>query len=170
MNTSLRSPVFSGGYQCRGTYKLGTACGECDKCKLEFASLSSADVNRAFSAQNDYESLKAMMNTPELTHFDRGIVSESAHQIQNWGAKSDSGKTHPDWFWLVGYLAGKVLSAMMTGDRDKALHHTISTAAALRNWHRHILTGNTSNKTYGTEDITLEDIAETNFPKTPEFR
>ncbi len=41
-----------------------------------------------------------------------------------------------DWFWLIGYLAGKALMHALAGDRDKAKHHTISTAAALLNWHR----------------------------------
>lgn len=32
-------------------------------------------------------------------------------------------------------LGGKALAAAKAGDRDKALHHTISSAAALANWH-----------------------------------
>ena len=37
-----------------------------------------------------------------------------------------------------GYLAQKAVTAEVAGDTDKAKHHTISTAAALLNWHRQI--------------------------------
>ena len=49
-----------------------------------------------------------------------------------------------DWFWLVGYLAQKAAFADIGGDREKALHHTISTAAALANWHAALLGADTS--------------------------
>ena len=44
-----------------------------------------------------------------------------------------------DWFWTLSYLAGKALRAHIDGDRNKALHHTISSAALLLNWHRRML-------------------------------
>ena len=69
----------------------------------------------------------------------KGVPLEAAHQRKRWGSKHDAGKTPSDWFWLVGYLAGKALHAHVTGDTKKALHHTISTAAALCNWHAAIL-------------------------------
>jgi hypothetical protein len=43
-----------------------------------------------------------------------------------------------DWFWLIGYLAGKALASHIAGDIDKALHH-ITAAAALCNWHSAVL-------------------------------
>jgi hypothetical protein len=48
----------------------------------------------------------------------------------------DMTKTPWDWFWLIGYLAQKASAAEVAGDKDKAMHHTISTSAALLNWHR----------------------------------
>lgn len=75
------------------------------------------------------------LNTPELHDFAKGVVSEAQHQRARWGAEHDAGKTDGDWFWLVGFLAGKALHAAGAGNIEKALHHTISTAAALGNWH-----------------------------------
>lgn len=79
--------------------------------------------------------LEALLNTPELEDFSRAVVLEAAHQRNRWAADHDAGKAPEDWFWLLGYLGGKALHAAKTGDVDKAKHHTISTAAALANWH-----------------------------------
>lgn len=79
--------------------------------------------------------LRALINTPELRDFSRAVVLEAAHQRELWGAEHDAGKQPQDWFWLLGYLAGKALAAQAAGDLDKALHHTISSAAVLANWH-----------------------------------
>ena len=64
-----------------------------------------------------------------------GVPIEAAHQRERWGVEHDGGKTPFDWFWLIGYLAQKAASAAVAGDDEKAKHHTISTAAALANWH-----------------------------------
>lgn len=93
------------------------------------------------STGKELEELKALLNTPEIESFDKGVPLEAAHQIQRWPADHDSGKEPEDWFWLIGYLAGKALHAHKTGDLEKAKHHCISTAAALRNWHAHIRSG-----------------------------
>lgn len=82
--------------------------------------------------------LEALLNTPETDDFFKGIELEAAHQRYRWPSENDAGKTQADWFWLIGYLAGKCLYAALAGDTEKALHHTISTAAALANWHRAI--------------------------------
>lgn len=75
------------------------------------------------------------LNTPELHNFAAGVVQEAAHQRERWGPSHDVGKEPQDWFWLLGYLGGKALKAHASGDTDKALHHCISSAAALANWH-----------------------------------
>ncbi|QYC10577.1 hypothetical protein [Brevundimonas nasdae] len=79
--------------------------------------------------------LKARLNTPEVEDFARGVVAEAQHQRARFSSDHDAGKSPLDWFWLIGYLAQKAAFAALAGDRDKALHHTISTAAALANWH-----------------------------------
>lgn len=83
--------------------------------------------------------LESQLNTPELINFSRAVVSEAQHQRHRWGSDHDAGKEPQDWFWLLGYLAGKALAAHSKGDAEKALHHTISSAAALANWHASIL-------------------------------
>lgn len=81
------------------------------------------------------QELEQQLNTPELQDFAAGVVSEAQHQRARWGSEHNAGKTAADWFWLIGYLAQKAMYAQLSGDTDKALHHTISTAAALANWH-----------------------------------
>lgn len=79
--------------------------------------------------------LEALINSPETADFFDAAKIEAAHQVERWGAAHDREKSAENWFWLVGYLAGKALRFAITGPRDKALHHTISAAAALCNWH-----------------------------------
>lgn len=79
--------------------------------------------------------LLAERDSPETADFARGVQLETAHQRERWTA-TDPEKTPPDWFWLVGYLAGKALHSHLAGDFEKARHHAITTAAACANWHR----------------------------------
>jgi hypothetical protein len=76
-----------------------------------------------------------IINTPETADFMAGVPLEAAHQRERWGADHDAGKRPLDWFWLIGFLAQKAADAAMRGDIKKAKHHTISTGAALANWH-----------------------------------
>lgn len=85
--------------------------------------------------------LLALINNPETEDFDKGVPLEAAHQVERWGTEHDAGKEPQDWLWLLGYLAGKALRAHLDGDAEKAKHHTISSAAVLRNWHAAITTG-----------------------------
>lgn len=75
------------------------------------------------------------INNPITDDFLKGVRYEAAHQVSRWGVPHDRGKTPLDWFWLVGFLAQKVTAAVQQADIDKALHHTISTAAVLLQWH-----------------------------------
>lgn len=85
-----------------------------------------------------------LLTRPEINDFARGVVLEAAHQRDRWKAAHDVGKSPWDWFWLIGYLAQKAATSAVAGDRDKALHHTISTAAALANWHLALTGGDNS--------------------------
>lgn len=78
-----------------------------------------------------------LLNTPDLVDFAAAVQREAAHQRLRWGAEHDAKKRDADWFWLVGYLAGKALHASTT---EKKLHHVVTTAAALANWHASALT------------------------------
>lgn len=89
----------------------------------------------ATAERSELDRLRILVNTPTLHSFREGVMLEAIHQRERWGSTHDAGKTPADWFWLVGYLAGKALHAQNGGNTEKALHHTISTAAALANWH-----------------------------------
>lgn len=91
------------------------------------------------AAEEERDAALKLLNAPELHSFRDGVVLEAAHQRQRWPSDHDEGKKPADWFWLIGYLAGKALHAQTAGNVEKALHHTISTAAALNNWHASIL-------------------------------
>lgn len=88
--------------------------------------------------------LQSLLNTPEVVDFVNGVQIEAAHQRERWGADHDVGKAPADWFWLVGYLAGKALHAFTEGRQEKALHHLVTTGAALANWHAHATGADTS--------------------------
>ena len=89
-------------------------------------------------AADEIERLTALLNTPMFEPFDTAVKNEAAHQANRWGTVHDRNKEPQEWYWLVGYLAGKALRSHLSGDRMKALHHTISSAAVLFHWHAHI--------------------------------
>lgn len=102
--------------------------------------------------------LHNLINNPELVNFMAGVPLEAAHQKERWPMGHDSGKTPEDWYWLIGHLSGRALSHHKEAERltklipgaglhasnlaqqiayhrEKAVHHTITTAAACANWH-----------------------------------
>lgn len=83
-------------------------------------------------AEDRVTELEWILNTPHTDGFFESTQAEAGHQIIRWGTKHDEGKTPADWFWLLGYLAGKALSKP-----EKRLHHIISSAAVLLNWYRY---------------------------------
>lgn len=106
----------------------GFSCGELRQ------ALYRAIAQREEAAER-IEALEAALNTPEIHDWAKGAALEAAHQRERWGVEHDAGKTPFDWFWLIGYLAQKAADAAVRGDTEKAMHHTISTGAALANWH-----------------------------------
>lgn len=93
------------------------------------------DGGETVQLRAEIDRLNAIINTPQSGDFMRAVSIEAEHQRQRWSSEHDGGKTPADWFWLVGYLAGKGLHAHAAGDILKAEHHVITTAAALANWH-----------------------------------
>lgn len=81
--------------------------------------------------------LRSLINTPRTDDFFEAVRLEAAHQQERWGVENDAGKEPQDWYWLLGYLSGKALAAFLRRDSEKGLHHIISSAAAMLNWHRH---------------------------------
>lgn len=105
--------------------------------------------------------LTGLLNTPEIKDFATAVQLEAAHQRERWAPNHDAAKTDDDWFWLIGYLAGKALHTPIRKDfagqqtyveqrdevvfglssdevRDKQLHRIITIAAAACNWHAHV--------------------------------
>ena len=68
---------------------------------------------------------------PEIENFFEAVKKEAAYQQERWAEKGDAGKTNADWFWLIGYLAGK---ALRHASSEKRLHRIITVAAAACNW------------------------------------
>lgn len=97
--------------------------------------LTKTQHDELLAARAERDRLQALINSPEVNGFLRGVHLEAVHQVERWGTAHDRAKRPADWFWLVGYLAGKSLHAAVSGDASKARHHCISTAAALYNWH-----------------------------------
>lgn len=127
---------------------------------------------------DEFSVLHALVNSPQTTDFLEATRLEVVHQVQRWGKVHDRAKAPADWFWLVGYLAGKALQAahevhhlsklslpspetqkVIERHREKALHHTISSAAVLANWHTAIKLGS-SEFTPGASDLQrmLEEV------------
>ena len=88
--------------------------------------------------RSEVKRLTKIINTPLYEEFVEAIKAEAAHQVWRW-QKQDDEKEPQEWFWLIGFLSGKALRAHIDGDRRKALHHTISSAAALMQWHNAII-------------------------------
>jgi hypothetical protein len=83
--------------------------------------------------------LTGILNTPAIEPFAGAVVAEAQHQVFRWGADHDETKDAFDWYWLLGYLAGKAARSAQTQDWEKALHHTVTAAAALANWHGRLI-------------------------------
>lgn len=77
------------------------------------------------------ERMRVLLNTPEIHDFAKAVVLEAAHQRERWPDGHDATKADEDWFWLIGYLAGKALRPDQPA--EKRLHRIITIAAA--NWH-----------------------------------
>jgi hypothetical protein len=103
-----------------------------------FFTIRAADVEPIADVVDEYRRLFELVNTPHTNDFLEAVKLEAAHQRQRWGIAHDRSKSAENWFWLVGYLSGKALRAAIDGNREKALHHTISSGAALLQWHEAI--------------------------------
>jgi len=114
------------------------------------AELIAAEASLAASQERVAE-LEALIDTPMTNDWFEAVRVEAAHQIERWGTDHDAGKTPLDWFWLIGFLSQKAATSQIACDPFKAMHHTISTGAALLNWHRS-LTGENNRMRPGVED------------------
>lgn len=114
-----------------------------------YAAQITAMAEQLRQATEARDAAEAKLNSPELIDFATAVVQEASHQRVRWPSEHDAGKGPADWLWLVGVLAGRALdhhksANMWDGEesayhREKAVHHCITAAAALANWHAHVL-------------------------------
>lgn len=129
---------------------------------VTFTSEEWASISNEFErAERRVAELENLINSPEIENFLVGIVNEGAHQRVRWGEAKDREKSPEHWHWLLAYLAGKALRAAMDGNREKALHHTISTAAACMHWHSAIKAAGLTWLKRDDEDLAARDREET---------
>ena len=91
--------------------------------------ISDADLICQLRIEN--QRLMSLIHNPHTDDFLNAVRIEAAHQRELHG-EHDQAKTAEDWFWTVGYLAGKAIRP----SGGKRLHHIITTAAVCLNWHR----------------------------------
>lgn len=111
-----------------------------------------AVIDEYAKAIEERDRLRALIDTPEILDFVRAVQLEAVHQRERWGSDHDAGKTDADWFWLIGYLAGKALhnpGVTPADATEKKLHRIVTVAAAAANWHAAHL--GTTNMRPGTE-------------------
>ncbi len=87
-------------------------------------------------AQRELARLRALIGEPETKVFLRAVRREAAHQRKRWGDEHDEKKSPDDWLWTIAYLSTKATQAARYADREKYLHHIVTTAAVCANWHR----------------------------------
>lgn len=121
--------------------------------------ITESQYNAFVAAVQERDRLHDLINNPQTAEFLPAVQAEAAHQRDRWGEAHDRGKSAENWFWLVGYLAGKCLRCVITGDKHKALHHTISSAAALANWYEAIKRDETGTGIGLDNDIKPVEIA-----------
>lgn len=109
-----------------------------ENCRVGNAILALTTPDSAPQGSLTVEEYKKSLDVPELEDFAKGVVIEAQHQRQRWGDEHDSEKEPEEWFWLVGYLAGKGLRSQRDGDMQKFKHHLITGAAVLANWHARV--------------------------------
>lgn len=89
-------------------------------------------------ASHELLHMDQLLNTPSTKDFLHSVNLEAAHQTQRYPPEHDANKTPEDWREVAEHLTEKIVLALQSGDTDKALHHTISTAALMAHWHQHI--------------------------------
>ena len=88
-------------------------------------------MREAQDLRAEVDRLAGLLNTPHTGNFFDSVQLEAGHQVLRWGTEHDHHNEPTDWFWLIGFLAGKAVSIP-----EKRKHHIISSAAVLLNWYR----------------------------------
>jgi hypothetical protein len=89
---------------------------------------------------SEVERLRALLNTPEVSDFAKGVVLEAAHQREKW---DDETKRDFDWAAVAHWLLAKALINPPQNDGtvgEKArLHRLVALGALVANWHAAVL-------------------------------
>lgn len=120
--------------------------------------IDTAEHARLLAAAAERDRLHALVNTPELVDFPKAVHLEAVHQEDRWGTSDREGKGPAQWFWLLSHLASRALEHHKEADRltaeadgsdfwqsqiayhrEKAAHHTITSAAVLSHWHASVV-------------------------------
>ena len=128
--------------------------------------IDTAEHQRLLDAAAERDKLLAIINTPELIDFPKAVMLEAQHQELRWGTTDRESKDPKAWFWLLSHLASRALShhteaerlttaelptcapdsqsheqigRIIAYHREKAVHHAITSAAALSHWHAGIV-------------------------------
>ncbi|MFM0226167.1 hypothetical protein [Paraburkholderia dipogonis] len=107
--------------------------------------------------------LNAIIHTPESGEFLKGVSIEAEYQRQLHGIDATEARFDwHQWFWVTGYLLGKALAACKSGegDREKAKHHLVTTAALINNWHN-TLTGRAAASVHSNRGHAVADLIAT---------
>lgn len=107
-----------------------------EACELTDQQISLAEQLAITTEERD--ALSALVNSPQTAEFLSAVQAEGAHQVQRYGEARDRSKSATAWFHLLAYLSGKACRAAIEGDKEKALHHCISSAAMLGEWFKAI--------------------------------
>ena len=88
--------------------------------------------------------LKELLGTPEIVDFASAVIKEAAYQREHWGKAHDEAKSDDEWFWTLGWLAGKAVTDPHKPEdertsKERKLHRIITTAALACNWHASVL-------------------------------
>lgn len=73
-----------------------------------------------------------MTQPPVTDDFWADAAEESRYQSEHWGEDHDNAKSDDEWFWTLGFLAGKVLRP--DADVFKKRHRLRAAAALLHQW------------------------------------
>lgn len=130
---SLSKQELAEAFEALTTIPCGT-CGndiqtvkqliECRKHYVEDLRLANIEIERL-------RVVERTINTPQTEDFIEAVRNEAAHQLNRWGGEHDDRKAPEDWMWLLGWLISKAVQ-----QPDKRLHHIVTSAAALAQWHR----------------------------------
>ena len=82
----------------------------------------------------EMERMQSLFASRVFWNFVDGLEREAAEEMGRSRSAPDQEWQKEDWFWLIGWVVGKALQAHIRGDCEKALHHTVSSAAVLINW------------------------------------